>query len=185
MSSSRKRLARLLVPKLTIWVFVVEQSKMPVVFRLHASLNLDWHVIVHLKHHVGLVLVLLGIAVLIGNDTTEERNGFACIPCSTACKVRVDHNCCKGDRTENITPFLVPVELVLEPIRLEVVVEAVIGSLPFDVFSKVLFQEVVIHKILIKITCCECFTEDVRTNTSHEKSISSSSRHFDLICFYF
>ena len=99
MSSSRKRLARLLVPKLTIWVFVVEQSKVPVVFRLHTPLNLDWHVIVHLEHHVDLVLVLLGIAVLIANDTKEERNGFACIPCSTACKVRVDDNGGEGDRT--------------------------------------------------------------------------------------
>ena len=56
------------------------------------------------------MLVLVGIAVLVSNNTSEERDGFSCIPCSTACKVRVDNNSGEGDTTESITPFLVPVE---------------------------------------------------------------------------
>ena len=72
---------------------------MPEVFTLHGSLNFDWHVIVHLEHHVDLVLVLVGVAVLVCNNTTGERDGFASVPRSTACKVRVDDNGGEGDRT--------------------------------------------------------------------------------------
>ena len=126
------------------------------------------------------MLVLVRIAVLVSADTSEERDGFACIPRSTACKVRVDDNCGKGDCTESITPFNVPVELASKKVRLEVVVEAVIGSLPVDILSEVLAQEEVIDMVLNENTRCISFAEDVRTDTSQEKSISSSSRHFDF-----
>ena len=157
---------------------------MPEVFALHGSLDFDWHVIVHLEKHVSLVLVLVGVAVLVGTDTASERDNFASVPSSTACKVRVDDNGGEGDRTESIGPCLVPVHLILEHVRLKVVVEAVICALPLDVLSEVLTQEEVIDMVLHERTGRKCFSEDARTDTSQEKSISSSSRHFDFFYFF-
>ena len=128
--------------------------------------------------------VLTSVAILISNNTREERNDFASIVRTTLREVRVDDNGSKSDSTESKRPGLVAQHLLLGDVTLERVVEAVVLSMPLKVLSEVFVPQEVVHVVPAGDTSSLLIAKDVHADTSHEDAVSLLT-HFLLVNNFF
>ena len=118
------------------------------VFGLHGAAYLKGQVLVHLQEHVRHVQVLATIAVLVANDTKHEGDDLSHVVRASLCEVRVDDHGGEGCPSQAKSPSLVAHQLLLAQIRFEVVVEAMICTVPVDVLFQVLVSQEIICWII-------------------------------------
>ena len=142
------------------------------VFGLHGAANLQWQILVHLQEHVSHVNVLASVAVLVTDCTDHEGHDLSHVVGASLCEVRVDDHGSEGDSTQGESPCLVAHQLLPGQIRLEVVIETVISSVPVDVLFQVLVSQEIISWIIECVAGSVLLAEDIRADTSKEKSVS-------------
>ena len=163
---SGKRLASLLVKELAARVLIVELLKVTEVFGLHAATDLQGEVIVHLEEHVGHVDVLVTVAPLVCDYTDHSWDELANIVGASLSEVGVDNSCCECNATEGQSQSLIAHHLLSAQVRLKVVIETMVSTMPVDVLFQVLFSEEIIRFIFLCKARHVVFTENIGADTS-------------------
>ena len=149
------------------------------VFGLHGAAHLQREIVVHLQQHVRHVYVLAAVAKLVADDTEHEGNKLAHVVGTPLCEIRVDHNGGEGDSAQGQRPRLIVHQLLLAQIILEVVIKAMIRTMPVDVLLQVLVPQEIIRWIVLCVASRVMLAKDIGADTSEEKAVSLLT-HFDL-----
>lgn len=150
---------------------------MSVVLVLQCSLDFKREIVVHFKHHVQQLIVLLLATPCVADQGECQNIELSHIEAALRGEVGVDDGACESKASETPGPLGCTQEQQLLLVRLIAFVEAAILLVPLDVLSQHLDQEILVLRVLTSDTSGVGLTENVFTDSAQEEQISSSLQH--------
>jgi hypothetical protein len=149
-----------------------------VILVLEGSLDFKREIVVHLKHHIKEVEILLLATPVVADHGPQYDVNFAEVERALGSEVGIDHGSSEDKAGSAPAVLCGPEELEIRLVRLIAIVETVVGFVPSDIVTNHLNQKVLVLRVLSGDTSGVCLSEDVLAYSPQEEQVPCTFHHF-------